>query len=185
MGYNMIYKNEEFELCEDFIDVGYMAENIEVLDFYNKPKEIQRSHPDQSMTLLVSFPMMNNGFNDEIIKLDKFMANIQVPINCYFIFNKTSEDKTALKNKLEKFEIVFDNEDEFGNMYGTKIVTGSLKEKLTKSLFLISKDGAIFYLDMPDDLENDLDLARLQVELNKAYVSYTGVGCHDISSTKQ
>jgi len=174
----MIYKNEEFELCEDFIDVGYMGENIEVSDFYKKPKEIQRSHGDQSMTLLVSFPSMNNGFSDEIVKVDKFMSDIQVPINCYFIFNEESEDKTALKNKLEKFEIVFDTEEEFGNMYGTKIVTSSLKDKLTKSLFLISKDGAIFYLDMPDDLEDLLDLARLQVELNKAYVSYTGVGCH-------
>lgn len=164
--------------CEDFIDVGYMAENIEVLDFYNKPIEIKRSHEDQSMTLLVSLPSLNNGFSDEIIKIDKFMSKIQVPIKCYFIFNEEIEDKTSLKNRLEKFEIVFDNEEEFGNMYGTKIVSSSLKDKLTKSLFLISKDGAIFYLDMPDDLEKTLDLQRLQVELNKAYVSYTGVGCH-------
>jgi peroxiredoxin len=84
----------------------------------------------------------------------------------------------ALKNRLEKFKIYFDCEDEFGGMYGTQIVSGTLEGMLTKALFLISKDGAIFYLDMPDDISKPLDLERLQVELNKAYVSYTGVGCH-------
>jgi hypothetical protein len=63
-------------------------------------------------------------------------------------------------------------------MYGTEIINGNLTNLLTKSLFLISKDGAVFYLDMPQDLDTPLDLERLQIELNKAYTTYTGVGCH-------
>ncbi|MEA3499274.1 MAG: hypothetical protein U9R16_09465 [Campylobacterota bacterium] len=172
------YKDEELELVEDFIDVGYMAENIEVLDFYGKAKDIKRSNEDKSMTLLISFPTASNGFYKEIIQIDKFMNDIVVPINCYLLFNSECEEMTALKNTLEKFEIVYDKEEDFGNMYGTKLISGSLEDKLTKSLFLISKDGAIFYLDMPSDLEKELDLERLKIELNKAYVSYTGVGCH-------
>ncbi|MEA3288612.1 MAG: hypothetical protein U9Q04_00410 [Campylobacterota bacterium] len=175
---NMVYKGKEFELTEDFIDIGYMAENIEVTDFYGKTKEIKRSDEKGSMTLLISFPFIQDGFLDEILVLDKFMSNIQVDINCYFIFSNNCPEKSAIKNRLEKFEIVYDTEDEFGNMYGTKIVSGELEDKLTKALFLISKDGAVFYLDMPDDLEKPIDLERLQVELNKAYVTYTGVGCH-------
>lgn len=174
----MVYKGKEFELTEDFIDIGYMAENIEVTDFYGKTKEIKRSDEKGSMTLLISFPFIQDGFLDEILVLDKFMSNIQVDINCYFIFSNNCPEKSAIKNRLEKFEIVYDTEDEFGNMYGTKIVSGELEDKLTKALFLISKDGAVFYLDMPDDLEKPIDLERLQVELNKAYVTYTGVGCH-------
>lgn len=172
------FNGELCELCEDFIDVGYMAENVEVDDFYGKNIEIKRSHTDGSMTLLISFPDFSEQFMQELLKIDEFMSNIQVPIYCYFIFNKEIEDKTALKNRLKKFEIVFDTQDEFGNMYGTKLVSGVLEDKLTKSLFLISKDGAIFYLNTPSDLTKDLDLQRLQVELNKAYVTYTGVGCH-------
>jgi hypothetical protein len=45
-------------------------------------------------------------------------------------------------------------------------------------MFLISKDGAVFYLDMPNDLSDPFDLDRLRVELNKAYTSYNGTGCH-------
>lgn len=174
----MEYNNKSFELCEDFIDVGYMAENVDMIDFYGNKKEIKRSHEDKAMTLIMSFPDMTKEFFDEIVSVDEFMKDIQVPIHCYFVFNKEYEEKTALKNKIEKFEIMYDTENEFGNMYGTKIVSGELDEKLTKALFLISKDGAVFYLDIPDDLSKPIDLARLQVELNKAYVSYTGVGCH-------
>ena len=175
---NIIYNGKENELTEDFIDIGYMAENIEVTDFYGNTKEIKRSDEKGSMTLLISFPFVQNGFLDEILKLDKFMSKIQVDINCYFLFSTKCSEKTVIKNRLEKFEIVYDDEEEFGNMYGTKIVSGELEGKLTKAMFLISKDGAVFYLDMPHDLNMAFDLDRLQVELNKAYVTYTGVGCH-------
>ncbi|QFR48825.1 redoxin family protein [Sulfurimonas lithotrophica] len=175
---NIKYKDESLELCEDFIDVGYMAENIEVVDASGETMEIKRSHPDKSMTLLASFPHDKDEFLDEILKLDELLSNIQVPLNCYYIFDKDYKMQTVLKNRLKKFTVVLDAEDEFGNMYGTKLVSGSLEDKLTKSLFLISKDGAIFYLDMPNDLTKPFDLERLRVELNKAYASYTGVGCH-------
>ncbi|MDD2698577.1 MAG: hypothetical protein PHF17_07250 [Arcobacteraceae bacterium] len=174
----MIYKNEEFELCDDFIDVGYMAENVVVEDLHGHKVTLQRSHSDKSMSLFVSFPYFGNGFVDEILKLDSLLKTIQVPLNCFFIFDVEMADKVVLKNRLEKFEIVFDSEDEFGNMYGMKIVDGTLKNKLTKGLFLINKDGSVFYIDIPDDLEKPLDIDRLIIELNKAYATYTGVGCH-------
>ena len=63
-------------------------------------------------------------------------------------------------------------------MYGTKIVKGNIAPDLCKSLFLISKDGAIFYVDMPINIEKHFDLEQLASELNKAYAIYNGVGCH-------
>jgi peroxiredoxin len=175
---DLIYNNETFELTDDFIDVGYMAENIEVEDLNSEVFEIKRSHSDGAMTLLISFPNNDEIFMDELLKIDEFLNHIQVPIYCYFLFSKNFEQLDLLNSKVKKFQIVVDNDEEFGNMYGTKIVSGSLEDLLTKSLFLISKDGAIFYLEMPQNLETPLNLERLQVELNKAYVTYTGVGCH-------
>jgi peroxiredoxin len=175
---NVVYKGESLELCEDFIDIGYMAENVEVTDSKGELKEIKRSHPDKSMTLLISFPHGQEGFIDEILKIDELLHHIQVDIHCYMIFDGSFEEQSVIKNRLKKFEVVLDTEDEFGSMYGTKLVSGSLENKLTKSLFLISKDGAVFYLEMPSDLEKQFDLERLRIELNKAYTSYTGVGCH-------
>ena len=59
----IIYKDELIELCEDFIDVGYMAENIEVINMFGEKEEIKRSHPDKSMTILASFPHDKDGFS--------------------------------------------------------------------------------------------------------------------------
>ncbi len=174
----MIYKGEQFELCDDFIDVGYMAENILVEDFYGNKIILERSNSDKTMSLFISIPELGNGFLDEIIQLDKLMKTIQIPIGCFLIFNEMIIDKIALKNRLEKFEIVFDVENEFGNMYGMKIINGTFKDKLTKGLFLINKDGSVFYLDIPDDMEKRINTERLIVELNKAYLTYTGIGCH-------
>jgi peroxiredoxin len=175
----IVYKEEHLALCEDFTDVGYMADNFEAMDFYGNLLEIKRSHPNKSMTLLVSFPAYDERFKEEILKLDAFLNLLQVDVNCYLIFDFVLPDMVPLENKLTKFTLIFDTENEFGSMYGTKIVSGSLTDKLTKSLFLISKDGAIFYIDMPMNLETPLNLDRLQIELNKAYISYTGVGCHE------
>ena len=174
----IIYKNESLRLCDDFTDVGYMADNFEAMDFYGNPLEIKRSHADKAMTLLVSFPMYIEGFKEEILKLDAFLSHLKVEVYCYLIFDFVLPEATVLQNRLKKFKLIFDTEEEFGSMYGTKIINGTLKNRLAKSLFLISKDGAIFYIDMPQVLENPLDLDRLQIELNKAYSSYTGVGCH-------
>ena len=63
-------------------------------------------------------------------------------------------------------------------MYGTKIVSGTLENRLTKALFLIGKDGAIYHIDMPSNLDSPLNLERIRAELNKVYQSYTGAGCH-------
>lgn len=178
MDYKIKYKDELCELIEDYTDVGYMAENIEVQDLYGRDITLKRSHTEKAMSLFISFPNIKNGFIKEIEAIDKFMSDIQVDIHCYLIFDSPIADKMALKNRLSKFQIVFDTQNEFGSMYGTQIVSGSLKDLLTKSLFLISKDGAIFYIDMPQELERPLDLERLRIELNKAYTTYTGVGCH-------
>ena len=174
----IIYNDEVLELCDDFTDVGYMAETIEVKDLAQKTKLIERSSAERAMTLLVSFPHAKDAFTTEILVLDELLSHIQVDLHCYLIFSEDGEDKTILKNRLKKFEMVFDEENEYGSMYGTKLVSGSLEDKLTKALFLISKDGAIFYIDMPNDLNKPLDLDRLRIELNRAYTSYTGVGCH-------
>ena len=63
-------------------------------------------------------------------------------------------------------------------MYGTKIGSGSFEDKLTKSLFLIGKDGAIYYIDTPQALEKPLDIEKIRTALNKTYQTYTGTGCH-------
>jgi peroxiredoxin len=178
MDSNIKYNNEIQTLTDEFTDIGYMAENIDVQLLDGTATTISRSHEDGAMTLFISFPNTQEQFVKEMFKIDQFMSDIQVPIYCYFVFSDINDDLKLIDKNLQKFDILIDSEQEYGLMYGTQIVEGTLKDHLTKSLFLISKDGAIFYLQLPKDIEEVFDFETLQMQLNKAYVTYTGVGCH-------
>lgn len=168
----MKYKNEEFKLTDEFIDIGYMAEEIEVIDKEDKEILIKKASPNRMIQIFLSFPSFED-FKEEIIAFDDFMDEAKIEISTYLLFN----EKNTLPN-FKKVKPVFDINQDFADMYGTKIISGTLENKLTKALFIIGKDGAIYHIDMPDDLETPLDMERVRVELNKVYQSYTGVGCH-------
>lgn len=169
----MIYKNEKFELIDEFIDVGYMAENINALDINGNEIIIKKASPNRMIQILLSFPNFDE-FKEEIIAFDEFMNEAKVEILTYVIFNK----KIDFNYNFKKIIPVFDVNEDYACMYGTKIVSGRLEDCLTKALFLVGKDGAIYHIDMPEDLENGLGMDRIRIELNKVYQSYTGVGCH-------
>jgi peroxiredoxin len=169
----IIYKNEEMELTDDFIDIGYMAENIDVIKLNGEEFTIKKASPNRNIQIFLSFPNFDD-FKEEIIAFDEFINGAKIDIYTYIIFN----EKIDFPYEFKKIIPVFDINEEFANMYGTKIVSGSLENKLTKALFLIGKDGAIYHIDMPNNLDKPLDLERIRVELNKVYQSYTGTGCH-------
>ena len=102
-----------------------------------------------------------------------FFTSFEVAFT-YLIFN----EKVKFDYDFKKIIPVFDVNEDFASMYGTKIVSGTLENCLTKALFLVGKDGAIYHIDMPEELQKPLDMDRIRVELNKVYQSYTGVGCH-------
>lgn len=169
----IIYKNEEMKLTDEFIDIGYMAENFDVININNEEITIKKASPNRNIQLFLSFPNFDE-FSEEIIAFDEFISGAKIDIFVYLIFN----EKIDLSYDFKKIIPIFDINEEFANMYGTKIVSGTLENRLTKALFLIGKDGAIYHIDMPSNLDSPLDLERIRAELNKAYQSYTGAGCH-------
>jgi peroxiredoxin len=169
----LTYKNEQLELTDDFVDIGYMADNFDALDINKNEISIKRASPNRNIQLFISFPSFDE-FSKEIIDLDEFIAGAKIDIFAYIIFN----ENTHISYEFKKLIPIFDTNEEFGNMYGTKIVSGTLENRLTKALFLIGKDGAIYHIDMPENLEKPLDLEKIRMALNKAYQSYTGAGCH-------
>ncbi len=165
----ILYKNEEMQLTDDFIDIGYMAENFDVINLNNEEVNIKKASPNRNIQVFLSFPNFDD-FSEEIIAFDEFINDAKVDIFTYIIFN----ENIVFPYEFKKIIPVFDVNEEFANMYGTKIVSGSLENRLTKALFLIGKDGAIYHIDMPSNLDSPLNLDRIRVELNKVYQSYTG-----------
>ena len=173
MNSKIIYKNEEMKLTDDFIDIGYMAENFDAININDEKITIKKASPNRNIQIFLSFPNFED-FSEEIIAFDEFISNAKIDIFVYIIFN----EKIDLTYQFKKLIPIFDENEEFASMYGTKIVSGTLENRLTKALFLIGKDGAIYHIDMPSNLDLPLNLERIRAELNKAYQSYTGAGCH-------
>ncbi|DAB35441.1 MAG TPA: hypothetical protein CFH82_00270 [Sulfurospirillum sp. UBA12182] len=169
---NLTCKGQSYTLVEEFIDVGYMAEDFEAKTIENEKCLIKRSNPQKAMSLFVSFPFVC----EELLKLDELLSHVEVPLVCYLICKRFDASLLEFSKKLKKFQLLEDSFEEFGLGYGTKIE--NLEEVLAKALFLISKDGAVFYIDFLQDLQDSFNLERLRVELNRAYITYTGVGCH-------
>ena len=176
MSHKITYRDEVLYLIDDGIEEGYMAQNISVSTPNTDKFTIQKSSGDLVMTILFSVP--NLEFEDEILQIDSFLSLLQVPIKSYLIFNHPLPKTEELQQRLKTMQIAYDAYDEFGVWYGTKIRDGSLAGLLCKSIFLISKDGAVFYVDMPHDMSDKINLERLRIALNKAFTIYTGVGCH-------
>lgn len=168
----MEYKGKIFHLIDEFIDVGYMAEDVEGLSGDGKEMSIKKTNPNRDMQVLLAYPNFED-FKDDILEFDEFISGASVGILSYVIFAK--------RQTLPKFKSLMpfiDANEDFALMYGAKIVDGEFKDLLTKSLFIIGKDGAIYHVDMPENLENPFNMDVLRASLNKAYMSYTGVGCH-------
>lgn len=164
------FKDEKLELIDEFIDIGYMAEDVMVDDIDGNEIEIKRYSPKRTIQLFISAPFVDNA----ILEIDEFLNEANIDLDCYLFMSQKEENIPELK----KLKLVFDKDGDFGELYGTKIVSGSLKDKLTKSLFIIGKDGAIYHIDIPSNLEDNFQIERIRQETNKVYQSYTGVGCH-------
>ena len=83
----IIYKNEEMNLTDDFIDIGYMAENFDVINLKNEEITIKKASPNRNIQLFLSFPNFDE-FKDEIIAFDEFISEAKVDIFTYIIFNE-------------------------------------------------------------------------------------------------
>lgn len=171
------YKEEKLELVDDILDVGYMAEDVEVEDIQGNQLTIGRKNPEKGLQILISLPNLDSI--NEVSALDALFSEATVAFKSYLLLDKKESDTHAAANRLKHIQVVTDSEEEFGNMYGTKIISGSLKGHLTKSLFVIGKDSAIYHVDLPQNMGEPFKREVLIAALNTAQQSYTGVSCHD------
>ena len=59
----IIYKNEEMNLTDDFIDIGYMAENFDVINLKNEEITIKKASLNRNIQLFLSFPNFDHFYD--------------------------------------------------------------------------------------------------------------------------
>ncbi len=80
--------------------------------------------------------------------------------------------------QMEGWQFGIDTDKEFGDFYGMRIAQGDLGGELTKGLFIVSKDGALFYNEILNDLNESFSLEKALPKIAAAMNCYTGKGCH-------
>lgn len=165
----IIYNTSTLYLEDMPLDVGYGSQKV---NLKNSLGEIISIGGQNGATqLLISTPFIDETLISQLHKIDTLLSlNALGGITKALII---ANDKHELP-VLQEWISGYDYDEAYGDYYGVRL---SNKE-LTKSLFIISKDGAVFYTEILDDLNKPFSLEKALLKIAAAMNCYTGKGCH-------
>jgi len=155
------------------MDLGYASEQVTM---YNENDQARTIAGYNGKTqLIISAPFINKTFKDELQKISEMLSNEnQTDFECYLVVANTEHQDPHMDN----INFLIDKEGEFGDWYGVRLLGEVLEGEFTKSLMLISKDGALFYDEYPKDISESFNHDTLFRKIAAAQTCYTGKGCH-------
>lgn len=165
----IIYNTTYLELEDMPLDIGYASERV---DLKSSTGDIFCIGGQNGATqLIITLPFIDDTTITQLKEMDSLLD-----INALGGITKAvvvATDKHAIPS-LNEWLIGFDYDEAFGDYYGVRL---SNKE-LAKSLFIISKDGAVFYHEILNDLNSPFSLDKALLKIAAAQSCYTGKGCH-------
>ncbi|MFA6139062.1 MAG: hypothetical protein WC667_13390 [Sulfurimonas sp.] len=155
------------------LDVGYASEAVQLKGIDNMLHTLG-GHNGKTQ-LFITTPFIDKEFLEELS-----LINEMLPHGGAYEVNTALVVANALHENpnLEKIDFFIDSENEFGDFYGTRLEGEPYNSELTKSLILVSKDGAIFHDEFMKDLSDKFNLDTLLRKITAAQICYTGKGCH-------
>jgi len=167
------YQTYTMKLEDTPLDIGYMSEKItlKLLD----GTEIEIGGQNGATQVLISLPFLADHEIQELQKIDSFLPQGgEYEVQTTLIFAQKPENIPSF----EKIRIAVDAQGEFGDMYAFRLQGEPLEGALAKQITLISKDGALFYDDFCNNLQDNFNLEKLELKIIAAQNCYTGKGCH-------
>lgn len=169
----IIYNTSTLTLEELPLDVGYASEKVTL-----------KNHSGESFTvggqngatqLLISAPFIDDALISQLSEMDTLLSlNALGGITKALIVANDKQELPAL----EEWLVGADTDNAFGDYYGVRLAEGELGGEFTKALFVISKDGALFYTEIPSDLNEPFSLEKALPKISASTSCYTGKGCH-------
>lgn len=154
------------------LGIGYASQSVTLKDMHDQPFVIggQNGHTQ----LILCAPFINDDLMTQIHELDALLAlNALVISKTLVVATKQPHDL-----HLTDWRYGFDYDTQFGDYYGVRLAKGELSGAFTKALFVISKDGAVFYDEIPKNLNTPFSLEKALPKIAAAMHCYTGHGCH-------
>ncbi|HLD24217.1 MAG TPA: hypothetical protein VJA83_09780 [Sulfuricurvum sp.] len=163
------YNTTILELEDMPLDIGYASEKVELK---NSSGETFRIGGQNGATqLLISAPFIDDALISQLSEIDTLLS-----LNALGGITKAlivANDTHSLP-LFEEWLAGYDYDEAFGDYYGVRLSN----QELAKSLFIISKDGAIFYHEILDDLTARFSIDKALSKIVAAQSCYTGKGCH-------
>lgn len=163
------YHTSTLQLEDMPLDIGYASEKVSLK---NRSGETFTVGGQNGATqLLISAPFIDDLLITQLHELSTFFS-----LNALGGITKAlivATDKQELPS-LEEWLSGYDYDEAYGDYYGLRL---SNKE-LAKSLFIISKDGAVFYHEILADIDTPFSIDKALSKIVAAQSCYTGKGCH-------
>lgn len=167
------YRDRSIQLEDSPLDIGYSSEKV---DLKNGSGEIYQIGGQNGGTqLIISAPFIDESLIAQLHELDSLLY-----INALRGITKSlvvATDKNDIP-VMDEWHTGYDYDDAFGDYYGVRLRGEELGGELAKTLFIISKDGAVFYHEVLSDLDAPFSLDKALLKVAAAQNCYTGKGCH-------
>ena len=153
------------------LDVGYASEKVKLSTKEGSSRTI--GGQNGATQLIVTAPFIDDTFLDELRAIDKALPADETVTASLVVAAGAHEDP-----ELEHFEFLIDSDDEFADWYGVRLSGDPLEGELAKALFIISKDGALYYDEIAANLHDPFNADTALRKIQAAQLTYTGKGCH-------
>ncbi|WP_345984623.1 redoxin family protein [Sulfurimonas sp. HSL-1656] len=158
-------------LEEQPLDIGYASEKVTL----KAPDGTSQSvgGQDGKTHLIVTVPFIDDNCIAELQAIGKALPKAD-DVTASLIVAATSHEDP----KVEGFRFLLDSDEEFADWYGVRLSGEPLDGELTKALFIISKDGALYYDEFARNLHDPFNAETAVRKVYAAQECYTGKGCH-------
>jgi thiol peroxidase len=160
-------------LEEEPLDIGYASEKVTLKDVSGKEQVI--GGQNGTTQVIITTPFVDEQFKEELRRVRETLPNGgEYEVNASVVVAHENHDNP----QIDDIAFLVDHDNEFGDWYGVRLADGPCEKELTKALFVISKDGALFYDEFVTNLHDQFNLDTLLRKVSAAQLCYTGKGCH-------
>ena len=155
------------------LDIGYASEKVTLKG--SDGKECTVGGQNGKTQLIVTAPFIDDAFIAELQTIDEQLpSGGEYEVTATIVVANDTHDAP----NLGKFNFCIDSDGEFADWYGVRLSGEPCDGELTKALFIISKDGALFYDEFSANLHDTFNTETLLRKIAAAQLCYTGKGCH-------
>lgn len=167
------YHNSTLTLEDMPLDVGYASEKVTLKNHSGETFVI--GGQNGFTQLILSAPFIDEALIAQLQEFDTLLRlNALTGVSkAIVVANPDHADP-----QIEGWQFGIDTDEAFGDYYGVRLAKGELGGQFAKALFIVSKDGALFYSEIPDDLSTLFSLEKALSKIGAALNCYTGKGCH-------